>query len=268
MNCQEFRAYLDAYLDGELEAQRTLDADAHLAFCMPCQWILAKEREFRQLLCSRAKRDVAPPSLQARLHSALDRADRRELRRRFTRWMSVPAAAAAIALLWLSGVWGPAERPLTDSSLVTALAGKHLTYSQMEAPAEIATADRQMVAGWFKERVRFDVPVPDFTPSGIRLVGGRISDLGERQVAYLLYEKGRSLVSLFVFPSRGLALPATGWEEIGAKRYFFTEFKGNQVVMWTQDETTFALVSQLSREALVECAEAVWLMMTGDKPTT
>jgi hypothetical protein len=87
-------------------------------------------------------------------------------------------------------------------------------------------------------------------------------------VAYLLYEKGRSLVSLFVFPSRGLAFPKTGWEEIGGQRYLFTEFKGNRVVMWAQGEMAFVLVSQLSREALLECAEAVWLLMTRGVPTT
>jgi anti-sigma factor RsiW len=86
-------------------------------------------------------------------------------------------------------------------------------------------------------------------------------------VAYLLYEKGRSLVSLFVLPSRGLAFPENGWEEIGAVRYLFTEFKGHQVVMWTQGEMAFVIVSQLNREALLECAEAVWLLMKQGTPT-
>ena len=269
MNCQEFRAYLDAYLDGELEAPRTLDADAHLAFCMPCQWALAKARKFRQALRSRIKRDIAPPALQARVHAALSRVDRAERRQRLVRWLPLPVAAAALVLLALwSGSLTGQRVPVPESSVVRALAGKHLAYAQMDTPAELATPDRQMVAGWFKERVRFAVPVPDFTPSGIRLVGGRISEYSGDQVAYLLYEKGRSLVSLFVFPNRGLDLPESGWERIGQRRYFFAEFKGQQVVVWTQGETAFALVSQLNRDALLECAEAVWLMMTRGVPTT
>jgi len=269
MICQEFRACLDAYVDRELEAQRTLDADAHLAFCMPCQWALDKERKFRHVLRSRVKPDTAPAALRARVHVALSRVDRAELRQRLVRWLPLPVAAAALVLLvlWSGALTGLRTSP-PDSSVVTTLAGKHLAYSLMDAPAEISTPDRQRVAGWFKERVPFSVPVPDFTPSGIRLVGGRISEFSGQRVAYLIYEKGRSLVSLFVFPSRGLELPGKGWERIGQRRYFFTEFKGQQVVIWTQGETAFALVSQLNRDALLECAEAVWLMMTRGAPTT
>ncbi|HLC41581.1 MAG TPA: zf-HC2 domain-containing protein, partial [Methylomirabilota bacterium] len=85
MICQEFRACLDAYVDRELEAQRTLDADAHLAFCMPCQWALDKERKFRHVLRSRVKPDTAPAALRARVHVALSRVDRAELRQRLVR---------------------------------------------------------------------------------------------------------------------------------------------------------------------------------------
>ena len=268
MNCQELRTCLDAYVNGELEAQQTLDADAHLAFCMPCQWVLAREREFRQVLRTRAKRETTPPALRERVHSVLNQVDRAERRQRLIRWLPLPMAAAALVLLalWSGSLTGHRTSP--ESSAVMALTGKHLAYAQMDAPAEFSTGDRQMVAGWFKERVHFSVPVPDFTPSGIRLVGGRISEFSGHQAAYLLYEKGRSLVSLFVFPSRGLELPESGWERIGQRRYFFAEFKGQQVVIWTQGESAFALVSQLNRDALLECAEAVWLMVTRGVPTT
>ncbi|MBI4587496.1 MAG: anti-sigma factor [Candidatus Rokubacteria bacterium] len=263
MTCQELRACLGAHLDGELDLERSLAADEHLAFCMACQWAYAKERELRALLRTRLPREPAPAALRERIRSALRRADRREregVLRRSLPW-AVPVAALLLLAVGI-GLWERSAPP----PVVRELVAKHLMYSRLEAPAEIASASQEAVAGWFKRRVRFDVAVPDFSPSGIRLVGGRLSDLSDRQVAYLLYEKGRNLVSLFALPSRGFALPGRGWVRAGDGRFSVTEVKGVEVVIWTQGELAYALVSSLDREALLECAETVWRLVVSRKP--
>jgi anti-sigma factor RsiW len=263
MTCQELRACLGAHLDGELELERSLAADEHLAFCMACQWAYARERELRALLRTRLLREPAPAALGERVRAALRRAGRRErwdAARRSWRW-AVPAAALVLLTLGV-GLW--ATRAPTP--VIGELVAKHLMYSRLDAPAEIVSNNQEAVSGWFRARVRFDVAVPDFSPSGIRLVGGRLADLSDRQVAYLLYEKGRSLVSLFAFPRRGLALPATGQVRVGDARFYVTEHRGAEVVLWTQGELAYALVSPLDRESLLECADAVWQLVRSRKP--
>jgi anti-sigma factor RsiW len=264
MICQELRTCLDAHLDGELDVERSLAADEHLAFCMECQWAYAKGRELRTLLRTRLPREPAPDALRERIRLTLRRADRSErwgAARRSLVW-AVPAAALVLLALGV-GLW---ERS-TPPPVVSELVAKHAMYSRLDAPAEVVSASRETVSGWFKGRVRFEVVVPDFSPSGIRLVGGRLSDISDRPMAYLLYEKGRSLVSLFAFRSQGLALPARGWVRVGDGRFYVTEVRGAEVVLWTQGELAYALVSSLDRQALLECADTVWrLVLSGRAP--
>lgn len=261
MTCEELRACLDVYLDRELDVARSLTVQEHLAFCMACQWIYAKERELRALLKTRLPQVSAPPDLHARVRAAMATEERPAHRTRLTRafrWAALPAAALVLlgVAFGLRSALAPSFPPA-----VTELVAKHQLYSRLDAPAEIISANQDTVAGWFRGRVRFPVPVPDFSPTGIRLVGARLSSLSDREVAYLLYEKGRNLVSLFAFPSRGLALPADGWIRVGDTRFFVAEVKGAEVVVWTQGALAYALVSSLDREALIECAEATWRLV-------
>ena len=265
MTCEELRACLDVYLDRELDVARSLDAQEHLAFCMACQWIYAKEQELRKLLKTRLPREAAPRELHAQVRAALD-ADARPTRwtvvMRSLRWASVPLAAVVLLALafGLRAVMTPSVPPVA-----TALVAQHQLYSRLDSPAEIVSASQAAVASWFRGRVRFQVPVPDFSPSGIHLVGARLTSLTDREVAYLLYEKGRSLVSLFAFAKRDLALPSAGGIEIGDSRFYVQEVKGAEVVLWTQGELAYALVSPLSREALLDCALTVWRLV-GSQP--
>jgi len=110
------------------------------------------------------------------------------------------------------------------------------------------------------------VAVPDFRPSGIHLIGGRLSALPDRQVAYLLYEKGRTLISLFAFQSRGLSLPARGWVRGDDGQFHITQAKGVDVVIWTQGDLAYALVSSLDRESLLQCADTVWRLVGARVP--
>src|SRR5437867_3657428 len=80
------------------------------------------------------------------------------------------------------------------------LVDKHIAYAQLERPAELVSTDPREVAEWFRSRADMRVTVPDYSPSGIRLTGARLTDAHERRAAYLLYEKGRTLLSVFVVP--------------------------------------------------------------------
>lgn len=263
MTCQELRACLHAHLDGELDLSLSLAADEHLAFCVDCQWAHTRERELRTLLRTRFPREGAPAALRERVRRALAKSERWGgvgARRRWFSW-AVPAAALVLLALGL-GFW----QRNTPPPVVSELVAKHVMYSRLDAPAEIVSSG-EAVSGWFKGRVRFDVAVPDFSPSGIRLVGGRLAELSDRQVAYLFYEKGRSLISLFAFPSRGLVLPTGGLSRGGDERFYVAKVNGAEVVVWTQGAMAYALVSSLDRESLLECADTVWrLVMSGKAP--
>jgi len=248
MNCQEFEARLHPYVDGELTAGETAAADAHGTECWRCADLARRERQFRQLLL-RQPREPVSAELRARIVFRI----RRERRRAILRpWLVAPALAVAATIV--VAVLIPAWRQ--PSPLIGDLVDKHIAYAQIERPAELATADRAEIETWFKQRAGLRVTVPDYSPSGIRLVGARLAEAHEQKAAYLLYEKGRTLLSVFMLP-----IPAGDVAVVGARvsyrghAYVTYEQKGYRTVSWSDGHALFGLVSMLDYEALLECAD-------------
>ncbi len=249
MNCTELRVHLHPYVDGELGAGETAAADAHVAECPDCRSRVTQEREFRQLL-RRQPRESATPEFRARILAEVHRSARRAVLRP---WLVAPAAAlAAAALLVLSLL------PVTRSAapLMSELVDKHIAYAQVENPAEYASSDRRAVEAWFRERAGMRVTVADYSQAGIRLAGARIAEASERKAAYILYEKGHTLLSVFMVPASATSTELKGARvSYGGHEYITAERKGYRTVSWTDGQTVYGLVSLLDYDALLECAD-------------
>jgi mycothiol system anti-sigma-R factor len=246
MTCHDFEARLHPYVDGELPVTELVDADAHAGECARCATLVRRERAFRQLL-RRQPREAAPSELRARIVTAIRR-DRGPVRLR----VALPVLAAA-AVLVVSIWFGLPSRP---APLVAELVDTHIAFAQVEGPAELASQDPKEIIEWFRRRAELRVTVPDYSPAGIRLVGARLAEAQERKAAYLLYEKGHVLLSVFM-----LSLPA-GQSQLGGSgmafrghEYVTQERKGYRTVAWTDRQTAFALVSMLDYADLLECAD-------------
>ena len=248
MNCQEFEAHLHPYVDGELTVSETAAADAHGAECWQCADLARRERQFRQLL-RRQPRESAPSELRARIVSRI-RGDRRHAILR--PWLIAPALA--IAAVIVVAVLVPAWRQ--PSPLIGDLVDKHIAYAQIERPAELASADPTEIETWFRQRAGLRVTVPDYSPSGIRLVGARLAEAHEQKAAYLFYEKGRTLLSVFMLPiPTGDVALAGARVSYRGRTYVTYEQKGYRTVSWRDGQAMFGLVSMLDYEALLECAD-------------
>lgn len=245
MNCTEFEAFLHPYVDGELSVADTAAAEAHRQMCPGCRGLVARERSLRRLLADQP-RERAPEGLRRRVVSAI----RAERRRQWRPWLLAPALAAAVVLMVLLPTWR------ADRSLVGELIDTHVAYTQLHQPAELVSDDREAVASWFFDRAGLRIAVPDYTPSGIRLVGARLGDAREQRMAYLLYEKGHTLLSVFMLPA-----PAAGSDLRGRRvayrghDYLVQERQGQRAVAWADAHAVYGLVSSLDYEALLECAD-------------
>ena len=247
MSCSEVRTRLPAYVDGELTVSEITEVEGHCLECRQCAALVNAEREFRHLL-RRQPHEAAPSELRARI---LRRIRREAVVTKGRRWLPVSAVAVAAAILAV--VWLPARTP---PPLVADLVDKHIAYAQIERPAELATNDRAEVAAWFVTRAGMRVTVPDYSPSGIRLVGARLADAHERKAAYLLYEKGRTLLSVFIVPVSATDTDVPG--RVVSYRghdYRAYEQKGYRTVSWAEGQVLYGLVSMLAYEALLECAD-------------
>ncbi len=251
MNCIEFEARLHPYVDGELEMTDMAAADAHLAQCAECQGRMEQERQFRQLL-RRQPRESAPPEFRALIRARVRRSARVAAIRP---WLLGTAAAAAV-LLVMSLL--PGLRP--GQALITDLVSKHITYTQIEQPAEFASQDARAVEAWFRQRAGLRVTVSDYSPSGIRLVGGRLAEADDHKAAYVLYEKGHTLMSVFLVPASAPAAALKGTRvSYRGHDYLTLERKGYNTVAWTDGKAVFGLVSMLGYDALLECADKLRL---------
>ncbi len=247
MNCVEFERHLHAYVDGELAVSEMLVADAHLSECVECQALAARERRFRQLL-RRQPRESAPSEFRARITGRIRRAEQRAVVRP---WLIAPIAAVAAVLALV--LW-PTTQP--SSRLVSDLVDKHIAYAQIEQPAEFGSTDPAAVEQWFRTRAALRVTVSDYSPSGIRLVGARLADAGEQKAAYVLYEKGHTLLSVFMLPVSGHGTDLRGKHvSYRGHEYVTLERKGYRTVSWVDGHTLLGLVSMLDYAALFECAD-------------
>ena len=112
------------------------------------------------------------------------------------------------------------------------------------------------MAAWFRQRTGLRVPVPDLSPAGIQLVGARIAEADQQKVAYLLYEKGHVLMSVFMVPNVDRrALLAGKSMSFRGHEYVAQDRQGLRTVSWRDGETVFSLVSMLDYNALLECAD-------------
>jgi anti-sigma factor RsiW len=253
MDCGEIGPYIEPYGDGELGLPERAAVEAHLAGCLACQERVAQHSRFRDLL-RRQPKEGAPPELRARLTRTIrQRASWQTLRR----WAAVPLAAAIlIALVTWAGIhgigsWGSTSR----SSLVADLVSKHTTYAQIEAPVEFASANGADVRDWFRRRLGVRVTVPDYAPAGIRLLGGRIADAGGHKTAYLLYEKGHTLMSVFMVTGERLAPAGTATTTYQGFAYHTADMAGQHGVFWADGQRVFGVVSSLDVESVLECAD-------------
>lgn len=247
MNCSEIRARLHAYVDGGLTASGIVEVDGHCMECRQCAALASAERDFRQLL-RRQPRVAASSELRARVLRGV----RREAIIAKGRWW-LPLSAIAVAAAIVAAVLLPAR---TTAPLVADLVDKHIAYAQIERPAEFASTDPTEVGEWFRSRAGMRVTVPDYSPSGIHLAGARLAEAQERKTAYLLYERGRTLLSVFMVPVSVIEETSPGRRvSYRDHDYLAYERKGFRTISWTDGQAVYGLVSVLDYDALLECAD-------------
>ena len=257
MTSHDMVRYLQAYCDGELEASRMLEIEAHLETCPSCRQAVNAEQDFRERLRSQIAREHVPPHLAERLRARI--AEEEQPQRPSRVPVSSLALAASIAFFILGGVLGyliaqPVSKPGIHP-LITEVVSEHMRFALLENPAELPSKNTEQVAFWVQGRIGHAVQVPDYSATGIRLLGGRVTKLGGRQAGYIVYEKGRNIISLFAFPRYEASL--SGLQEIRRDgRIFLTgEYLMKQILLWKSGKMTYVLVSDVGWDELFKCAE-------------
>ena len=239
MNCDDTRAFLNAYLDGELDVVKSLEIEAHIRECQACAQELRSLQALHEAAGAGELYYFASAGLRKRVRTALRRfcSPRAAPRRLLWSFLGLGAVAALIAVVaWTGFVRGRAAN--TQGSLIAqevisghmrSLMGDHLT--------DIAYSDKHVVKPWFAGKLDFSPIVGDWAAQGYSLVGGRLDYIDGRPVAALVYKLRDHVINLFTWPSR-----SGGDASVQGSSY-----QGYNVFHWTQAGMTYWAISDLNQ---------------------
>jgi anti-sigma factor RsiW len=240
VDCTLHRHLLEAYLDGELGFERTLEVEAHLASCTACSSEVQSWKDVRMAMQGPDLYHRAPEHLEGKLRKLLPQTQTQK-----TPWFqgslwAVGGAAFATAVLLISFITmrPPGPSPVQDVvvSHIRSLMADHLM--------DVISTDQHTVKPWFDGKLDFAPPVQDFAADGYPLAGGRLDYLGNRKVAVLIYHRALHIINVYVWPAQGNGSSAISTQTIN----------GYNVVSWRNNGFEFRAVSDLNTAELRDLA--------------
>jgi anti-sigma factor RsiW len=253
MNCAETEIMLHAVIDGELDAGHTRDVEAHVAGCPACAETLKAFRAMRAAMADANLKEIAPPSLRARIEAALPLPSARSTtlhpferpsRRNFFGGFAVGTAlSAAIAASLVLTVFRNGQEQTIANDVVSA----HIRSLQPGHLMDVATSDQHTVKPWFDGKVDVAPPVIDLTALGFTLLGGRLDYIDGEPVASVVYQRRKHIINLFVA------------QRLGAEHASVTAstVQGYNVRHWSDEGLDFWAVSDLDPKELNEFVEKI-----------
>jgi len=244
MTREEADKLLHVYVDGELDAAKSLELEAHLAGNPAARAACERLREMSAAIRDRADYHAAPPALAARLRASVPAAPERAPRLAWRLWLKPAAAFAAVALLtWIVTV--QTLRPGEDESIAREVLASHVRATLANRLFDVASSDQHTVKPWLSARLAFSPPVADLSSHGFELRGGRLDYVSGRAVAALVYQRRQHVIDVFVWP-----IETQKSEQVSTHDGFNIErFAKNGMGFW--------LVSDLNRNELGDFARLV-----------
>lgn len=243
---------LIAYADGELDAERRAEVEAHLAAAPEDAATVAAWRRQDEALAT-LYGSVAEEAVPARL--GIRQLERRRTMGTAGGWRM---AAAAVFLLFAGGAagWlvhggpGSGGAAAAGGALVTEALDAHALYAgEVVHPVEVRGDDRSHLKAWLSKRLDRQLAVPDLKSAGFTLVGGRLLPAGTSPAAQFMYEdrSGRR-ITLYIVPIKEQPETAFRYTKTGSLEAF----------SWTDEAIACAVVGDLPRDQLHALAMAAY----------
>ena len=254
MTLEEAGRLLHAHIDGELDAAKTFELEAHLDRNPSLRAAGDRLREMSVAIRDKAAYHAAPGWLEARVRAATaaEPADV-TVRRSWSAWLAGlsladwlrPAASfAAVALVtWMVALGY--MRPAEDDHIAHEVLASHVRSMLANRSYDVASSDQHTVKPWLSARLAFSPPVTDLSASGFELIGGRLDYIGDQPVAVLVYKRRQHLIDVFVWP---VAAPKPD-QALMRDGFNIEHFARNGMDYW--------LVSDLARNELNDLAQLV-----------
>jgi anti-sigma factor RsiW len=231
---------LEAYLDGELGFERTLEVEVHLASCHGCSSEVQSWKDIRGAMQGTDLYRRAPAHLESKLRKLLPVGRSARIAWFQGSIWAAGGAALATAVLLISFIITHPPGPSPDQNIVAS----HIRSLMADHLMDVVSTDQHTVKPWFDGRLDFAPPVQDFGADGYPLAGGRLDYLENRKVAVLIYHRALHIVNVYVWPAQDSGTSATSTQTI----------HGYNVVSWKKNGFEFRAVSDLNTAELRDLA--------------
>jgi anti-sigma factor RsiW len=245
MSCAETDKYLDAYIDGELEAGLMLEVESHIDGCESCAARRRLKQDLKSEIAALGRKIEAPASLRERVSTLSSRRRRRRLVLVAT---AAPLAAAAALLLVLFVGGGPADSDGPLAAVVEDVVQRHAR----ELPMEVRGADPAAAASWFRGKVDFPVRVPRLDLKNASFDGARLSHVRDRQAAHMVYTVDGHRVTLMIFNTDEIAIRGGDLVRVAGRDVVLGRRKGFNVAVMLDGDMAYAFSSDIPRGRLLE----------------
>lgn len=268
MDCHNAEDYLAAYADGELSSEEERALREHLGEegggpgCAGCRARLAEQRALKALVREHVRLDAAPAALRARILAGLEAAAREEAKtarpgsesRRYgrpsVRLVALAALAAALVLMLRAGLPNRHEAPGTSGIAMFDRAIESFSGAEKGfAPDVPSTSPAEVARAYRAAHMPSNLWV--FSPSGYRLVGGRLDRLPDgRPVAYTLYRGAKGDILCVFLKPEGRQAPAHASERLDGHSFY--AYRGYSICYTAKGDFLCLLVSRAALAELVE----------------
>jgi anti-sigma factor RsiW len=243
-------ADLHAYLDGELDPERTGEVERHLA---------SDPADAKRLDSYRAQADMMRrlygPLIERPVPARLAAAAAGIGGRRRS-WRALTGALAASLLLFAAGAaggwfardWIDPRVGGTRSFVAEAVAAHKMFTAEIRHPVEVPASDYGHLVGWLSKRVGAELKAPKLEAAGYHLVGGRLLPGSGRAAAQFMYEdKGGRRITLYVRATDG------------TQSAFRLVSEGSvSALYWREDGLAWAIMGEMPEEALLQLAHTIY----------
>lgn len=234
---------LVAYVDGAIVTRDAARVRAHIAECTDCARTVVEQESVKRLLSASAAGMLAPSGFATRIAAALDNMPPSppSMIRRIGGWRG-PMMLSVAAIVATSGLWFVHTRPQPVD--VAALVSVHRHAFQPPAGKTLMTQSDSVARAWLRQSLSTQSNAPALP---LPLAGIGACHVGDTPAAIWMYQAEQPITLIEVFGEQ----QTPGWPSASVDRKAVRgTYGGYNVIVWTGEGRTFALVAKLPPEQL------------------
>jgi anti-sigma factor RsiW len=258
VDCNVAKAKVFPYVDGELPGPVRDAMEAHLVACAACRRLVELELGFREACAEWLLPEPAPERVRAAAVETVGRLVEQGRATRRRRWIGRAGLAAAGLVLVAAGAGGGVavqshlQGRARLGEFAAAAVEQHQKLVRDVLPADVSGVSPKAAEAWFKQRLGFNMNLPELPSAALTFLGGRISHVRDVEAAALEYEVEGKRVSLFIMPEEAYRRlnPAD------KPRFTVMSHRGYDVILWQSSGTGYTLVSEVGARSCLVCHSA------------